>query len=166
MNLALLILSLLLLLLIAWNDIRHRSIPLLFMVFEAIIAITMMITLKLPGYWQMVLLTFGAVILQLLLLWGWFRFMRKTTAFFDALFGWGDLVMIAIVAFHFSMFPFMLFLVISSLIGLIWHFAKNVAAPSISPTIPLAGVMALLLIPAQVANHLGVGWFYYNPYHF
>lgn len=166
MTLVLLLLSFLLLLLIAWHDIRHHSIPLVIVILEAVVAITIMVLLEIPGYWQMVFLSFVAASVQTGMLWGWFRVVRKSGDFFDSLFGWGDIVMIVIVAIHFSVFPFIVFMVVASLAGLLWHYFKNLMVPAASAAIPLAGIIALLLIPVQLASYFDSGWFYYNPFSF
>jgi len=159
----LLALSLLLLLLIAWHDINYRSIPVLILVPEAAVAVIAMALLKLPGYWQMIFLSFVAAFLQILMLWGWFRLIRKSDCFFDVMFGWGDLTMILIVAIHFSVFPFIVFLMISSFAGLLWYFVSRLTVRSESFKVPFAGIMALMLIPVQITGFFGSGWFYYNP---
>jgi hypothetical protein len=166
MNVVLLLISLLLLALIAWFDIRHRSVPLVFFLLEIAVAIGMMALSGISGYWQMILLSVLIAGFQLIMIWGWFRLVRKTNGFFDSLFGWGDLVMIAIAAIHFSPFPFILFMIVSSLAGLLWYYLRKLIIVSSSYTVPLAGIMALLLMPVQVTGFLGKSWFYLNHFAF
>lgn len=162
MKIALLLASVIILSVIAWQDFRCRSVWMVLFISEAALTISLMIFSHIPGYWKMALVSTIAAAIQIALIWSWFRLTGKSDAFFDSLFGWGDLVMIALAAINFSVFAFIIFMIISSLSGLIWYLIQKYLRPGISTTIPLAGIIALLLVPVQICSCFWHNWFYLN----
>lgn len=148
------------LLLITWFDVRYRTIPVVLLLIEIVLSLVIMVRASIPGYFPMLLLTIVFALIYLSILWGWFALVRKKSSFFDHLLGWGDVVMVGLVAIHFSPMPFMVFLMVASCLGLVWHGVQQAMATVTHTTIPLGAVMALLLVPVQILLHLGHHFFY------
>ncbi|MHB8209086.1 hypothetical protein [Mucilaginibacter sp.] len=140
------ILILLVLLVIFVQDIKSRSVywivfPLLIVLF----IISDLIKQKATGdLWLSVLLNLGFLVLQLLIITGWFSLKEKRWLNISAnRLGWGDILFLVSISFYLSFVNFLFFHIVSlfaALTGwLIWQFFTNKK----SKHVPLAGMQAL-----------------------
>ena len=88
----------------------------------------------------------------------WFKTVKKKKNSFMEAFGLGDIFMLLAGAFWFSPAWYLLFILASSILGLIYGIAASLYGKTANG-IPLAGIMAVLLIFVTVLNLTGVDFF-------
>ena len=135
------------LLAIAWFDFKDRLIPLLLFIAAFCLAGVHLY----QNLWQcpMVLLNVGVGLIQIFLVAFWLKIRNRNLDFFNDAFGWGDVFMLLIVAFYFVPMQYLVFIIISCVLSIAfalivgWRFRKRTLS------IPLAGIMAVLLLLYQ-----------------
>jgi hypothetical protein len=145
------IISAVLLLSIAWNDFRDRSIPLFLLLAEIGISFVYFYRQEIFGYFQMLGLNllFNGVQIGIVAL--WMRIKRGKLSFYREAFGLGDVLMMLIAAFFFSPVYYVLFVMISAFVSLLFAgIVKLFFDREQVVLVPLAGIMAILLFAVQI----------------
>ncbi len=132
---------------IAFFDFKDRSIPVLLFVGTYFLAGRY---LYLQWWiWPEVVINILLVFIQLGLIASWLRMRNHKLSFFNEAFGLGDALFLSITAFYFTPMQFMVFIVVSSIICLGWAGLYKWFRKETDIQLPLAGVMAVLLITKQ-----------------
>lgn len=132
---------------IAWFDFKARLIPLILYIVAFILAgIHLYQNL---WQWPMVVVNMGIGLLQVALVALWLKLRNRQLDFFNDVFGWGDVLMIMILAFYLMPMPYLLFIIVSCLLSVVFALMARWRTKQEGLTIPLAGIMAVLLILYQ-----------------
>lgn len=149
--------------LIAWFDFKYRYIPVVLLIIEPLLVFSYYNWVsEIPLYTTFISVNIALILLNISILFVWFRWFRDYNSFFDNVLGWGDVIMFMIAALFFSPLNYLLFIVISGLAGGIVHFLPTLkirAKGDNSALIPLAGIMATLLIGVQIIHSVGYDLF-------
>ena len=153
------VLSCVLLTAITWFDFKDRFIPLFLLLGEVVVGAFYFHRLHLPNYWLYVGLNGLLAVIQIGMVATWLKIRRKGISFFKDAFGWGDVLMILIATLFFSPLHFVWFLLVAAFVSLIYGAVMRMVQKEKEVLIPLAGVMAGLLVMVHVLEWLGV-WFW------
>lgn len=152
------IISIVILSIITWFDFKDKSIPIVLLISETLIIFFYFISLDIPGYFPIVLINLILIVINIGLLYLWFKLRYNITTFFDKIIGWGDIFLFGIAALIFETMTFLAFIVISAFLGCIygislrWYYHKKKQSTIF---IPLAGIMAGLLTFITISHLIG-----------
>ncbi|MFK8103067.1 MAG: hypothetical protein AB8G15_11100 [Saprospiraceae bacterium] len=109
-----------------------------------------------PWNYEQIVINWGFLISQFILLTAYFSFKRKAfTCIIDQYLGLGDILFLLVIAILFSPFNFLLFFLGSLITSLVFFLVYQSLFPAPSaPTIPLAGAMAITLIIVLFASEI------------
>ncbi len=144
---------------ITWFDFRDRSIPLALLIGESVVALLYFSYLAIPGYFFTVLINLLLAGFNIGLLFVWFKWRHGRISFFDKILGWGDVFLFGIAALFFEPMNFWSFIVIAAFLGGVYGAAMYFVSHNskrAAPLIPLAGIMAALLIVSHLFHFFGV----------
>jgi hypothetical protein len=79
----------------------------------------------------------------------WLKLRKPQLDFFNDAFGWGDVLILFVVAFYLMPMQYLVFIIISCLLSIVYAFGVRWLFKKEGFTIPLAGIMAILLIAYQ-----------------
>ena len=143
---------------VALFDFRERSIPLIFFI---LLLIQSVIGVCIQGFLQhylFIIINLLMAGLNIVLIAIWFKTVKKKKSSFMEAFGLGDILMLLIGAFWFSPAWYLLFILASSIGGLLYGLAASLSGKAANG-IPLAGIMAVLLIFVTILNYTGIDFF-------
>lgn len=140
---------------IAWYDFKDRTFPviLLFVAFAAKLLCFFVLN---KGFGSIsVIFNLLMLILNIGLLILWFRIRHPQLKFFKEIFGWGDLLLLVLAALFFNPIAFQAFILGSAIVGLVIGIYIKHKKGNLNAGIPLAGVMAGILIIIQISALFG-----------
>ena len=143
---------------VALFDFRERLIPLIFFILLFILSVIGVCIQGFLQHYLFIIINFLMAGLNTVLIAIWFKMVKKKKSSFMEAFGLGDILMLLIGAFWFSPAWYLLFILASSIGGLLYGLAASLSGKAANG-IPLAGIMAMLLISAAVLSHIGVDFF-------
>lgn len=164
MQLSLNILILLLLALITYQDFRYRAIswltiPLLFAAFAA----DFILTADFRLFMQAFFFNIGFIIFQLFAVTAYFSLKHRAfTNIVSKYIGWGDILFFAVAAAAFSPANFIVFYLSGIIFSLLTALVFRMLKRTLQAEIPLAGVMALLLLLCYSFSHFSYSIDLYN----
>lgn len=144
---------------VAWFDFKERSIPVLLLFGLLGLYIFHLLCQKGNGVFFDIGINWIILLINIGLLIAWFKIRKKELSFFKDVFGWGDLLMLVLASFFFSPVYFILFFLGASITGLTVGFLIKVLYRNSKQGIPFAGVIAVILIVAEICDVLGYSFF-------
>ncbi|MBR8534950.1 prepilin peptidase [Carboxylicivirga sediminis] len=129
---------------IAWFDFKSRLIPLvLYMAAFVLAGIHLYQNL---WQWPMVVVNVGIGLLQIAMVALWLKVRNRRLDFFNDAFGWGDVLMMLLLAFYLMPLQYLFFIIVSCLLSTAFAIIIKRRTGEEGLTIPLAGIMAVLLM--------------------
>ena len=151
------------LLIIVWQDFRKYEVSLwLYPAGFIILSIFSIFHLGFSNYILRLLINCFFVFLLLGTVWFYFWTKnRKKLKFTDNYIGWGDILFFILVAPALSIMQYVLFLIVSFVIGLMYSLIYYIIKKSLQK-IPLAGIMAFLFLALIIYNLVTMGKIFFN----
>lgn len=157
-ELSVLLLKLSIALFIAWQDFNYRGVYWFLFPVLLLLEIATHIISILPTdlYLLNAILNCSLILIQVVVLFFYFKVVRKITNLFEHAFGLGDLLMLFCFAFAFPFAGFIIFCLSTFLISISITLLAKLAKKDISASIPLAGIQAATYCILLLVNQLYV----------
>ncbi len=142
-----------LLLSVSFFDFKDRSIPLIIFVLLTLFSVAQQ--LYSTTYWQLFILNTGInlalFIIQLTVVYLWFKYKKKFSRFFNKAFGWGDVWILMIATLYFEPIRFIWFIIAAGISSIIYTLVCQYFKLNKYTLIPFAGIASILIMIYQVA---------------